>query len=426
MYCSNNKYFSEIRQYLDNIPVIETHEHYTQYHGADDALDFVINNYYWSDYMSAGGDGLSKEMPPKERYERFLTIYNKSKHTAYAQGMIEGLRICWGIDNIDSYENFLILEEKLKSREASVYENTMEKLNIKAKVVDSWDFMDFVDGNKTDYSKYCRFAFQLPEFHNNHSKQDLLKYQKYLGRAITCLDDYLESFDKYLQKCVDFGVVCFKDQTAYRRSIAYGNPTRDEAEKVFNAMMINPRETVGDDRAVYLDDWLFQYAMRKAAQYNLPVQIHTGHMAGIRNDIVKTNAAHLIPAIEMHENVKFDLFHGNWPYMDEYIYIGKNYPNVYLNLCWVQSIDPVYCVEFMKRAVMTVPHSKIMAFGGDTSMIEWVAGYLSLAKDNVSCALSELTDSGWLNIHKAKQIAADWFFNNPNDLFKLGFEPFNA
>jgi len=419
MYQSNNQYFGEIRQYLDTIPVIETHEHYTQYRDEKDALEFIIDNYYWSDFASAGGDRLSRELPMKERYEHFLKFYQKSKHTAYARGMMEGLRICWGIESIDTYEQFQKLEEKLKTRNASIYDETMEKLNIKAKVVDT-DISGFVNGENSNYSKYCRFAFSLPGFHNVHSKQDLLKYSKYLKRPVTCLDDYLESFDNFLKKSIDFGIVCFKDQTAYRRSIAYGNPTRDEAEKAFNAMMLNPREIVGDDRARSLDDWLFHYAIRRAAHYNLPVQIHTGHMAGIRNDIVKTNASHLIPSIELHENVRFDLFHGNWPYMDEYLYMGKNYPNVYLNLCWAQSIDPLYCIEFMKRAIMTVPHSKIFAFGGDTGMIEWAAGYLSQAKDNVAAALSELTDSGWLNPDEAKQIGLDWFFNNPNDFYQLG------
>jgi predicted TIM-barrel fold metal-dependent hydrolase len=255
-----------------------------------------------------------------------------------------------------------------------------------------------------------------------HNKADLLKFKKYLNRTIVCLDDYLESFDNFLQKCIEFGIVCFKDQSAYRRDIAYKNPSRDEAEKIFSDIIFNPRDVYGDDRVRPLDDWLFQYAMRKAAKYNLPVQLHTGHMAGIRNEIAKTNAAHLIPTIELNEDVRFDLFHGNWPYMDEYLFMGKNYPNVYLNLCWVQSIDPVYCVELMKRAIMTVPHSKIFAFGGDTGMIEWVAGYLSLAKDNTAIALSELVESGWLNMNEAKQISLDWFYNNPNKFYGLGLK----
>ena len=413
--------FSELRQYLDHIPVIETHEHYTKHLNVEDTLSFILGNYYMSDYLSAGGkeeqfQGLSS----KEKYERFIKVYRKSDKTAYARGMREGLRLCWGIEGLNSYEEFEALESKLKDRNESIYGQFMDKLGIKAKVVDIFDLMKYVEGEESDYSKYCRFAFPLPSFHEVHCKEDLLRLQKYLSRTITCLDDYLESFDNYFQKCVDFGIVCIKDQSAYRRDIAYGNPSKAEAEKAFNDMIFSPREVFGDDKARPLDDWLFQYAMRKAAHYDLPVQIHTGHMAGIRNEIAKTNAVHLIPTIELHQDVRFDLFHGNWPYMDEYLFIGKNYPNAYLNLCWVQSIDPVYCIEFMKRAVMTVPHSKVFAFGGDTGMIEWVAGYLAIAKDNVARALSELADIGWLSMDEAKQISVDWFFNNPNEFYRLG------
>ena len=428
MYSTNAKCFADLRQYIDNLPVIETHEHYVKYHESKDALDFVLANYYMSDFMSAGGEklvvngGIDKELSSFERYEQFSRFYKKSRNTAYARGMLEGLRICWGVESIASYDEFIKFEEKFKTRDASIYDDTMEKLHIKAKVVDIFDLTNYVNGKDDTFSKYCRFAFSLPSFHNLHTKQDLQSLQKYIGRTITCLDDYTEAFDAYFQKSVDFGIVCIKDQTAYRRTLAYSNPSKAEAEKAFNDIIFNPREVFGDDRARVLDDWLFQYAMRKAAKYDIPVQIHTGHMAGIRNEIAKTNAAHLIPTLELNAGVRFDLFHGNWPYMDEYLFIGKNYPNAWLNLCWVESIDPLYCVEFMKRAVMTVPHSKIFAFGGDTGMIEWVAGYLSLARDNVAIALSELVESGWLTYGEAKRIAADWFFNNPNEFFKLGFD----
>ena len=426
---TNAKCYAELRQYLDKLPVIETHEHYTGYHECNDALDFIIGNYYESDFMSAGGERFLREckpdaegLPARARFDRFLEIYKKSDKTAYARGMQEGLRQCWGVEDISDYGEFVKFSEKLKGRNESVYGDTMEKLLIKAKVVDIFDLAEYADGKKSDYSKYCRFAFPLPSMHCIHTKQDALRYEKYLGRPVTCLDDYVESFDLFFKKCVEFGIVCIKDQSAYRRALSYGNPSKAEAEKAFNDIIYNPREVLGDDRAFALDDWLFHHAMRTAAKYGLPVQIHTGHMAGIRNEIAKTNAAHLIPVLELHSGVNFDLFHGNWPYMDEYLFIGKNYPNAWLNLCWVQSIDPLYCVEFMKRAVMTVPHSKIFAFGGDTGMIEWVAGYLSLARDNVACALSDLVESGWISFTEAKQIAADWFFNNPNEFFKLGFD----
>ena len=55
--------------------------------------------------------------------------------------------------------------------------------------------------------------------------------QPYLKRTIVCLDDYLEAIDNYFKACYEFGVVCLKNWSAYRRSLAYGNPTKAEAEK---------------------------------------------------------------------------------------------------------------------------------------------------------------------------------------------------
>ena len=57
-----------------------------------------------------------------------------------------------------------------------------------------------------------------------------------------------------------------------------------------------------------LGDYLFHQFMRMARDLDLPVQIHTGHMAGIRNEITKTNAVHLTRLLELHRDTKFDLF----------------------------------------------------------------------------------------------------------------------
>lgn len=360
----------------------------------------------------------------EERFGIFKEIYNRSNKTAYARGIQLGLKECWGIEEINNKKELDELNMKFQSRNQDFYESMMKKYGIKAKIVDIFDLKPFVDGEVKDYSTYCRFALPLPEFHNIHCKSDILRLDGYIDRKITCLDDYLESFEHFIKKCMDFGIACIKDQSAYRRTIAYSNPSRGEAEKVFNDIISNPRDVFGDDTARVLDDWLFHHFMRLASKYDIPVQLHTGHLAGIRNDIVKANAVNLTSVLELHQDVRFDLFHGNWPYMDEFLFLGKNYPNVWLDLCWVQSIDPVYCIELMKRAVMTVPHSKLFAFGGDTDCIEWAVGYLSIARDNVACALSELVDSGWLDMDEAKGIAADWFFNNPNEFFRLGFERF--
>lgn len=428
---SKSKSYSEIREYLDTVPVIETHEHYT---GMFEPMQnvFGLFNYYWADYLSASF-GMEKEaysalydlsLPFDERCSIFMKVYGKSNKTSYAQTLALGLKECWGIDEINPV-TLRYLQERLADRNAEFYEKLMDRLGIKAKIVDKWaidDFTKIIEGKSRNYSKYCRFSFPLPAFHNIKTKEEILRVENYLNRTITCLDDYLDAFENMLRKSIEFGIVCIKDQSAYRRKIEYKNPDRSEAEKIFNMIISQPEDSMGADQVKALDDWLFHHFMRLARKYSLPVQVHTGHLAGNRNDITKANSVHFISVLELHQNVKFDLFHGSWPYMDEYLFIGKNYPNAYLDLCWVQMIDPLYSIELMKRALVTVPHSKVMAFGGDCGNIEIAVGHLIMARNNTAYALSEMVDCGWININEGKEIAVDWFFNNPNEFFNLGFE----
>jgi predicted TIM-barrel fold metal-dependent hydrolase len=163
--------------------------------------------------------------------------------------------------------------------------------------------------------------------------------------------------------------------------------------------------------------------MRFARELDLPVQLHTGHMAGIRNRVDKTNAAHVASVLELHRDVRFDLFHGNWPYLGDLLFLGKNYPNVSLDCCWLHIIDPAYAAELLERSVLTLPHTKVHGFGGDYGDVpEYVAGHLQIARENIAGTLTRLVERGWLAEDQALSVARDWLFNNPNRFFKLEFD----
>jgi hypothetical protein len=72
---------------------------------------------------------------------------------------------------------------------------------------------------------------------------------------------------------------------------------------------------------------------------------------------------------------------------------------------------------------VTVPHSKIHGFGGDYGSLEYACGHLVIARDNIAAALGKMVDDGWIGLDEARQVAADWLFNNPNEFFNLGFAP---
>ncbi len=257
----------------------------------------------------------------------------------------------------------------------------------------------------------------------SHSGDGINTLCSLANRHITSLDEYLDALFSICQRLVEKGAVGFKDQSAYNRVIDFELAPRADAERLFNRVLGDRRNSLGWPEVKPLEDFVFHQFMRFARDLDLPVQIHTGHMAGIYNRVDKTNAAHLAAVLELHKDVRFDLFHGNWPYLGDLLFLGKNYPNVSLDLCWLHIIDPEYAIQLLERSVMTLPHSKIHGFGGDYGDVpEYVAAHLQIARANIAAALARLVERGWLCEEEAIKLAADWLFNNPNRFFKLGFK----
>lgn len=437
--------FEEIRARIDDIPVIETHEHWTGICPSNPKLDVLCwladSSYYQSDLGSASGDFGDRIPRPAfamtplleylfdtghsfdARYEAWRKYHDRTCHTAYARSVFAGLRACWGLKSVEK-RALLAMQERMRAERNQDYSDRMlAKHGIQAMIVNALTPFPDIMAGKTPYRKgFARFVLDLPQYHEIFGEPAIRKphLEQWLGRKIITLDDYLEAFEMYLRKAIEFGIVGMKDQTAYRRALDFGNPSRAEAEAVFNRVILQPRDVFGTGEVKVLDDFLFNQLLRLAARYRLPVQVHTGHMAGIRNDVQKSNPGLLTAMIELHSDVEFDLFHGGWPYLGEFLFLGKNYPNVNLDMCWANTIDPDYSVEFFRRGLMTVPHSKINGFGGDTHLFETQIGSLLLARDNMAIALAGLVEDEWLGVDEAESIARAWLFENPNRIFRLG------
>ena len=105
------------------------------------------------------------------------------------------------------------------------------------------------------------------------------------------------------------------------------------------------------------------------------------------------------------------------------LFLGKNYPNVSLDLCWLHIIDPDYSIELLERSTKVLPHSKIHGFGGDYGDVpEFAVGHLQIARENIATALTNLVEKRWIDEEQAVELAHGWLFANPNKFFKLGLE----
>lgn len=408
------KDWRDFKDYLNSVPVVDTHEHYTGITRPEENIFSMIMGWYMKDDMAvvAGseealfGPLMDASIPFEDRCKMFLKTYEPVKHTGYADALVRSMKIAWGVDiTMDGLHE---IKHRQSERTQDFHDKLIDKANIRAGICDIFYVYDILDEGKDDYADWCRFAISTPDWHNFKRRDDIRNQANKMskGCVINSLDDYEEAMESCLKRCIEKKIfVSFKDQSAYLRKIDYKNPTKYDAEKAFNKIMYDPRYTASSEEARPLDDYLYHRIVRLASKYNIPIQQHTGHLAGIHNDVTKANAALLTPVIEMYPNVTFDLFHGNWPYMGDYLYLGKSYPNVRLNLCWLHTIDPDYAIELMRRAILTLPTTNVMAFGGDTFWIEHQIGALDQARENVARALCSLIDDGKLDEEEAKRIA---------------------
>jgi len=243
-------------------------------------------------------------------------------------------------------------------------------------------------------------------------------------RHITSLDEFLEAVFIVLRKGKECGAVGLKDQSAYSRSLSYDVVPRCDAERLFNRLLADPRNALGWPEAKPLDDFLFHQYMRFARDLDLPVQLHTGHMAGVWNRVDKADAGVAHPGFGTPpgrplRSVPWQLA-VRW---DRLLFLGKNYPNVALDCCWLQIIDPLYAEELPLPGGRDDPaHEDPRLRGGLRGRTEYSAAHLTIAREVIASALADLVERGWLDEAQAVSIAADWLFNNPNEFFRLGFD----
>lgn len=426
---SSARCYDALREYLNTIPLVDCHDHSRECGPKPvDPVQAIFDWYMHADLASASSDAdvefmFNKEIQLEKRWPVLERAWKRTCHTGYAQVVRRALKEFYQENDLTLDALQRVAAHMIDFSDETVFEQTLEKAGIVARLEDSWwNWKNFLTGTEK-FPPRSRPVISLPGIHRITSYAQVQSITAVLDRAVTCLDEFVDTVREIFTKLKAAGAVAFKDQSAYDRRLDYSNPTYSQAEEAFNWIMANPRRSLSyPDGTRPLDDYLFHQFMRMARDLKLPVQIHTGHMAGARNEISKANAVWLTSLIELHRETRFDLFHANWPYSGEILFLGKNYANVAIDFCWTHMVDPLYSQNLMRQIISSVPHGKIHGYGsdlaGDSITSAWA--HADLARENIAIALADLVESGYLCYEEAQEIASDWLFNNPNAFFKLG------
>ena len=156
-----------------------------------------------------------------------------------------------------------------------------------------------------------------------------------------------------------------------------------------------------------------------AEQTGLTVQIHTGLQEGNGNILSNSDPILLNNLFILYPEVRFDIFHIGYPFERKLIALCKNFPNVYIDMCWAHIISPHASVAALCEMIDTVPLNKINGFGGDYCFIDGVYGHIVMAKQNIARALAKKIKDGMFDIDTALSIAARLLYGNPKEIFRL-------
>jgi predicted TIM-barrel fold metal-dependent hydrolase len=423
----------EIKEHVDGLRIIDTHEHLAQEHeriGHDvDVLSTFFSHYASSDLLSAGmpEEDLSTirdgSKPLDERWALFEPWWEEIRNTGYARALEIAVRDLYGVDGIDS-ATYRELSQRMQERNVEgLYRWVLKE---RSGIDISINNVNVEEMDREFFAPVWGFS----EYVLIKERGDLETLGQRAGGRIHTLKS-LESamkaeFDRQQDR-----IVGVKIALAYNRSIYFEKTSYSEAEEAFNEIyrvrsfrwMDLPGgskqvpNAVGFETLRPLQDYLVHKIVEEAERRRLPIQIHTGIQEGNENIVSHSNPVHLVNLFMEYADARFDLFHGGWPYCGELGSLAKNFPNVYIDMCWMHIISPSRSRAALADWLDEVPASKIMGFGGDYLFVEGAYGHSVIAKENIARVLTSKVDDGIYTPEQAKKYATWLLKENPRRLF---------
>jgi len=156
--------------------------------------------------------------------------------------------------------------------------------------------------------------------------------------------------------------------------------------------------------------------IRFAGEQDLVVAVHTGYWGDFRT----LDPLHMIPIIERHPKVRFDLYHLGYPWVRESLMLGKGYANVWLNFCWTHVISQRFAMDGLDEAIDLIPMNKLIGFGGDYHLpVEKTYGHLVMAREDIARVLAARIERKQMTEDQAIALARKWLWDNPVELYRL-------
>ena len=422
--------YKRLRDHADQVKIIDTHEHqrlpeefgnynFRFYH-------LIAASYLASNVCTAGANGYDWRLMDSLSLDKLWDVYGRAldytRNTSYYSQFVKGFQKQYGLKDLYfTKENIPGLSKQIEDNYNDYntwFDEAFRRAGFEVMFLDQfWNsFNTEIDKN------HFALVFNINSLVSESSKKpakgaelnSIYNAAEGDGFNISNLDDYLEYCDHLLKKNLENNVVCLKNSQAYSRTLYYEDVPYEEARALYE----KPSSSLTPAEAKKIEDFLFHWIIQKSIEYDIPVQIHTGYLAGNGNVLDNGQPIKLNNLFLKYREAKFDLFHGGFPWTGEFAALGKMFPNVYLDLVWLPQISRQEALSALDVMFDCVPYNKFF-WGGDCGLIEESTGSLEFAKDVVSEVLAKRVERGLLTEDVAFNILDRIFRENAIEVFQL-------
>jgi hypothetical protein len=394
--------------------IIDCHEHLSPEHWRTsrkvDALT-LFSHYTRTDLITAGmapadyDRMLDPDLPLDMRWGILRPFLPHVRFGSYARPAFIAARDIYGFEDI-SDDTYQPLSEAMQAANTpGIYHRILrERCKIRTALTQA---------GRTDYDDDLLTPLMPVDTYAGISKwEQVADNARALGMTVRCLDDYLDVIRAGIVKWKSERVVGLKTI-----SNTFATAERGQAHALFETLRTGAQDSLPDMKP--LRDFLKEFIYDVCAEEDLVVAVH----AGMWGDFREMDPTLIMPVMMRHPKTRFDLYHLGMPNVRECAVMGKNMPNVWLNLCWTHIISPKMLRSALDEVIDMVPINKILAFGGDYGLpVEKVWGHLVMARENIAHVLGGRVDDRLMTIQQAVEVARRWFWENPRELYRVGAE----
>lgn len=399
-------------QQIQEFEIIDCHEHLApESERLSEPVDVcnLFSHYTHLDLVTAGMSEANFEKmhdhdyPLDFRWGLLRPYLEEIRFGSYARAAFIAARELYGFDEItdDTYE---ALSTAMQERnEPGIYEWILrDRCNIRHSLTQC--------GSTETESEILLPVMRLGEYCNIASWDQVQKHAAAVNWKVATLDEYVGVLDVLMAQWKEEGAVGLK-----MVSQPYPETDRVTAVEAFENLRTGAVKTLPELDP--LTTYLLERLLELAAKHELSVAVH----AGMWGDFTKLDVKHMIPLFMAHPETTFDLYHLSFPSVHDAVICGKNFANVYLDLCWTHIMSPTLTKEGMREVLDFVPVNKVLGFGGDymARAVDKVIGHLRMAQENIATVLAERVNDGLMTEDEALQIARKWLWDNAVEAYGL-------